>query len=134
MNGLATARATGRDGGGWTRPAVRGSARWVAHDGLVFRILCEAGEADYRRLARVFDAAERSFEPLSRADRGRILEDRLRIVEARAGEDLASLLERSESVWDVEEAAAANGVDPATPLRAGDLVKIARRERYESSR
>lgn len=134
VNGLGTARATGRDPGGWGREPIRGSARWVTHHGWVYRILCESSDEGYASLAEEFDAAERSFRPLTPADRERILENRLRIVAAQAGETLPVLLERTGSIWDVTQAAAANGVDSSTVFEAGDLVKITRREPFASAR
>ena len=134
VNGLDTAHATGRDPGGWGRDPIRGSARWIAHHGLVYRILCESSDEGYARFAEEFDAAERSFRLLTPADRERIFEDRLRIVPANAGETLQALVGRTDSVWDVTQAAAANGVETSTVFGAGDLVKITRREPYSLTR
>jgi predicted Zn-dependent protease len=132
VNGLPTARATGRDEGGWGRVPIRASARWIAHQGLVYRILSESTEHDYPLSAYDFDSAERSFRVLTPDDRDRIFEDRLHVAIAIKGETLAELLARTESDWDLEEAAAANGVEASATFGAGDPVKITHRERYSS--
>ena len=134
VNGLPTARATGRDKGGWGREPIRASARWIAHQGLVYRILSESTEHAYPLSAYDFDSAERSFRVLTPDDRERIVEDRLHIAIAMEGETLAELLARTESDWDLEEAAAANGVEASATFSRGDPVKITRRERYSLER
>ncbi|MBW2390372.1 MAG: M48 family metalloprotease [Deltaproteobacteria bacterium] len=133
VNGLRTAHATGGDAGGFGREPIRASARWIAHGGLVYRILSESTESGYALFAKDFAAAERSFRTLSSADRQRILENRLHIETARKGETLAALLERVGSDWDLEEAAAANGIDSSASFGRGDSVKITRKEPFVSS-
>jgi predicted Zn-dependent protease len=132
VNGLATAYATGRVKGGWGREPLRGSARWIAHQDFVYRILSESTEEHYEDAAHDFDSAERSFRVLESADRARILEDRLHIETAMEGETLEQLLVRVGSKWNLEEAAAANGVDSNVAFGRGELVKVTRRERYRA--
>jgi len=134
VNGLATAHATGGDPGGWRRPATRGSARWIAYNGYVYRILSESSDEGYARLEKAFDASQRSFRALSSADRARITEDRLAIERAREDEKLSAVLERAGSSWALAQAAAANGVEPDARFERGDLVKVTRSKRYSEKR
>ncbi len=136
VNGLATARATGHDKGGWrgaTQP-MRASARWIAHQGLIYRIVSESTEHGYSISAKDFDSTERSFRILTPADRQKILEDRLQIEIARANETLSELLARTGSEWDLEEAAAANDIAADSRLSQGDPVKITHRTLYQVER
>lgn len=133
VNDLQTAYATGRDGGGWGgRPAVRASARWIAHDGFVYRIWSESTEEGYAYYADDFDATERSFRVLTPADRERVLEKRLAIATAIEGETMAALLDRIGSDWEPAEAAVANAVALDATFARGDQVKVTRRVQYSS--
>ena len=58
----------------------------------------------------------------------RIAATRLRLVEARGGEDLAGLCRRSHSSWNPLRTAVYNGLDSSHRFAGGELVKIARRE------
>ena len=132
VNGLETAYATGGVKRRWGKPSIRASARWIAFDGYVYRILSESTDSGYARFAEDFDAAERSLRALALADREQIFERRLRIVEARDGEALSALLDRVGSTWDAAQAAAANGIETSHRFAAGELVKVTRREAYSS--
>lgn len=134
VNGLDTAYATGGEKGGWGREPFRASSRWIAHEGLVYQVLSQSTPEGYGQAADEFVATERSFRPLAPADRQRIFEDRLRIVEAEQDESLKDLLARVESPWPLAEAAAANDVDEQATFDAGEQVKITRREVYSRSR
>ena len=61
-----------------------------------------------------------------------IKENRLRVVEARGGEDIAQLIERTGCTWTPEQSAVANSIEVDTPLTAGQLIKISRPETYRS--
>ena len=57
----------------------------------------------------------------------------MRVVEARSGETLGQLSERSGNRWDLNETAVANSLFIGESLEAGQLVKIARREQYRGA-
>ena len=68
-----------------------------------------------------------------RAKRSGIKEMRLRIVTAKAGETLSQLSVRENNALKMEYTAAINGIDADKPLRAGQLIKIARLKPYSGS-
>jgi predicted Zn-dependent protease len=72
----------------------------------------------------------RSFRPLREEERKSIQGLRLRLVEAREGEDLDSLTRRSGSPWPVQRTAVLNGVFVDARFREGELVKIVLAEPY----
>ena len=47
------------------------------------------------------------------------------MVRANAGESLAALASRSGNVWQIEQAALANGVEAGATLAAGQRIKLA---------
>ena len=55
---------------------------------------------------------------------------RVRVVEAREGESLAQLGERTGNRWSPEYTALINDLEVDAKMEAGELVKIARREQY----
>jgi hypothetical protein len=59
-------------------------------------------------------------------------EQRLRIVAARAGESLEQLAARTRSSWKAQEIAVANALTPGVRLQAGQLVKVAIAEPYQT--
>ena len=73
-------------------------------------------------------ATTRSFRPITREQAARIAATRLRLVEARGGEDLAGLCRRTHSSWNPLRTAVYNGLDSNHRFGGGELVKIARRE------
>jgi hypothetical protein len=54
-----------------------------------------------------------------------VRENRLHIVEARAGEDLAALSRRTENEWDLQTTAVMNDIFATASLADGELLKIA---------
>jgi predicted Zn-dependent protease len=67
----------------------------------------------------------RSFRPLDEAERSSIVETSLALVQARAGESLDRLAERTGSAWDARTLAVQNGVFVDHRFRGGEAVKIA---------
>ena len=74
----------------------------------------------------------RSFRPLSEEERRSIHGMQLRLVNARAGEDLVVLGQRSGNAWDPTSTAVYNGLLSDHRFQGGELVKIARVEAYTS--
>ncbi len=106
------------------------SLTWIAHKGLVFQIIQACPLDQYENYSSIFSEIVQSFRPLTSAEQARITIARLRLVQAREKETLAQILLRTESVWNVEQTAVANGLARDVTFRKGQLVKIAKRERY----
>lgn len=79
-------------------------------------------------------AVARSFRPLSPQDRSSVSATRLRVVEARTGEDIAALGRRTANSWDPSTTAVYNGVFANHRFEGGELVKTARVEPYTPGR
>lgn len=107
-----------------------GQFTWVAHGGLVYLIAGVSPAAVFDANEPLFDATGRSFHPLTREERTEIRENRLRVRQARQGESLEQLLERTGSVWTPEEAALANGIEVDAALRGEMPIKLAIPEPY----
>ena len=103
---------------------------WIAHRGIVYRILglCPTPRlAGYRGL---FNDAVSSFRALTPVDTARLRETRLRVVAAKAGERPADIARRTGSSWSANEISVANGLAAEGLLAAGQMVKIAISEPY----
>jgi predicted Zn-dependent protease len=72
----------------------------------------------------------RSFRPLTEEQRKSIEVTRLSLVEARAGEDLVALGQRTGNSWEPSRTAVLNGIFTNHRFEGGELVKIARVEPY----
>jgi predicted Zn-dependent protease len=75
----------------------------------------------------------RSFRPLEPEERDSIVSTHLAMVEARSGESLERLIQRTGSSWDVREVALHNAIFIDHRFRGGETVKIARSTPYRSS-
>jgi predicted Zn-dependent protease len=71
-----------------------------------------------------------SLRPLTDVERGAVTGKRLRIVAARPGERLENLGARSGNVWPPAYTALVNGLKVDADLSEGQLLKIAREERW----
>jgi predicted Zn-dependent protease len=103
---------------------------WVAYGGTIYRITGITVSASSAKYAGVFRSVARSFRPLTPHERDSIRETRLRIVEARSGEGLREISDRTGNRWNVQETAVMNDVFADAPLREAQLVKVAVSERY----
>jgi len=113
-----------------TRDGERVALTWVAHRKRILRV---AGIARLRTWDRHGPALERSassLRPLRPADRERILESRLQIRAARAGETVTQVLARGGGTWNAARTAMANGTTVDTRLDAGWPVKVPVARRY----
>lgn len=98
---------------------------WIAHPQGTFRLTGMTPPAAWRAYGPAFEAVAQSLRPLTSAERSGITGLRLAVVQARAGETLAQLGQRTGNRWSLEETAVANAIRPDARLAAGDLVKIA---------
>jgi len=130
VNGLPAARLAGRFR--TSRDTIVLELTWIAHGGYVFRVTGGSTPARFDAVRGALETATGSFRPLTDADRAGITEERLRVVQARAGETVAALAARTRSAWKPERIAAANDVDPGATLEAGFPVKVAMTQRYRS--
>jgi predicted Zn-dependent protease len=73
-------------------------------------------------------ATARSFRPLTEEERRQVTATRLRVAQARGGESIAELSERTQNVWSIQETAVYNALFADHRFRGGETVKIARRE------
>jgi len=73
----------------------------------------------------------RSFMPISPEHRAAIRTNILRVVMARAGEDLVALCARTDNAWSAADTALINGKLGNETLEAGELMKILRSEPYK---
>lgn len=101
------------------------SLTWVAHPSGTFRLTGMTSPPAWRYYAPVFDAVTRSLRALSSAERRGITGLRLAIAQARGGETLAQLGERTGNRWSLDETAVANALSRDARLESGRLVKIA---------
>jgi predicted Zn-dependent protease len=116
----------------WTpQGAMAGQLTWIAHGGSVYRLSASAPSSVAARFFGRGRAMARSFRPISDAERAEVHAERLRIAEARAGEDLATLSRRAGNAWDPARTAVLNGLLPGAALESGQLLKIVVSEPYE---
>ena len=127
INGLPAARAVVPADG-----KAHIEITWIAHGGVIFQLAAVASTEQFKTFQPVFDAVAGSFRPLSAHERAGIMEKRIRLITARKGETIEALAARAHSAWKTEEVAVVNGLVAATPLREGQVLKVAVEERYES--
>lgn len=72
----------------------------------------------------------RSFRPLTPEERESIRQLSLRVVQARADEDLVAMSRRTGNDWGPQRTAVLNGISANVRFRGGELLKIARSEPY----
>ncbi len=103
---------------------------FIPYRGSTWRITgFSRSSAAKRNLAHTLNTT-RSFRPLSEAQKKSIEATRLVLVEARAGEDLAALGDRTGNTWDPSQTAVLNGLFVNHRFETGERVKIARTEPY----
>ncbi len=106
------------------RRGTRFVMTWIAHRGLIYRVLVSAPKAEFESRRRLLEKVAVTFRPLRESDQERIRQHRLVVVRARLGEDLAALVERVGGTWSVEQTAVANGLDASALLAPGQRVKL----------
>lgn len=109
---------------------MAGQITWIAHQGMLYRLSAAAPAPVADRYFGRARAMARSFRAITPDERAAIHALRLRVVPARAGEDLAALSRRAGNAWDPARTAVLNGLVPGARLEGGELVKIVVSEPY----
>jgi predicted Zn-dependent protease len=117
-----------------TRSGQRVVLTWIAHRKRIFRVTAIARVRDWSRYGETLEQAGNTFRPLRPADRERLVESRLRIRPAGAGETVAQVLARGGSTWNAAQVAVANGPTVDAKLQTGWPVKVPVSQRYDASR
>ena len=107
---------------------------WIAHGGIVYRILGICPTPRFAGYQHLFDDTVSSFRAMTSADTVQLRETRLRLVAARAGERPADVARRTGSIWSANEIAVANALAADGRLAAGQMVKVAISEPYQGRR
>lgn len=122
----------------WTRVGVRTSdgdigldLTWIAHRGLVYQIMGMSPMESFKDYAESLKGIAWSFRPLSKAERAKIKEARLRVARARGGETLEGLIKRLNAAWTPAEAAVANATEQNARLKKDQLIKVPILEPYK---
>jgi predicted Zn-dependent protease len=101
---------------------------WVTINDLTYGLI-GAGVDRYKENLR---KTVLSLRPLTSEERNSITGIRLRIAEAKSGETLAELSKRTDNVWEADYTAMINNIPEETILEKGQLIKIAKEEKYVS--
>jgi predicted Zn-dependent protease len=117
-----------------TRNGHRAVLTWIAYRQRVFRVTGLTRIRDWSRYGKVLDRTAGTFRPLLPADRERMVESRLRMRLARAGETVAEVLARGGGTWNAAQMAVANGTTVDAKLQPGWPVKVPVSQRYDASR
>ena len=104
---------------------------WIASDGLVYQILGVATDDLFNAVWPQIEATIASFHALSDTELAAVKENRLRVSNVLPGEDLATLIARSDSQWSKEQTEVANALEGDYVLERGALIKLALPEVYE---
>jgi predicted Zn-dependent protease len=104
---------------------------WIEHPKGVMRIAGATPVSLFTSYVQSFGATAASFRALRNQERADITELRLRTAAARSRESLASLAQRSNDRWSLEETAIVNGLQTGAALAQGQLIKIAVEQRYQ---
>jgi predicted Zn-dependent protease len=99
---------------------------------LIYQVTGVCKNRNYDRYQTPFIDVALSMRSLTATERASIDEERLRIVEARADESVADLVDRTEALWNVEQTAVANALDADAPLGEGQRIKVPIAQRYEA--
>jgi len=113
-------------GGGWIPIAIT----WVARYGMVYRFTAIAAPGALQRYEGAYANLMRSFKSLTPQQKKSVFENRVHIVEAREGESLTALSQRSNNEWDIQTTAVFNDLFANEPLSDGEAVKVSRSYRY----
>jgi predicted Zn-dependent protease len=125
---LRAARVEGRDRS--ARTVYRATVHWIAYRGLVYQVIGAAPERTFDLFRAELEEVAQSFRPLEETNRTRVVEARLRVIDAEPGDELAALIERRPGAWNLAAAAAANALPEEALFDSPRPVKVALWERY----
>ena len=122
LNDMPAYRVEADSSGGGV--ATSSEVTWFAYNGLIYELSVVARHGAVARYFGRGRSTARSFRPLTPEERQSVMERRLHIVEAREGETLRDLSERSGNVIDFSATAVLNNLSVKARLPAGFLVKV----------
>lgn len=99
---------------------------WFRLDSITF----QAVGMSYLSKADTISMIHESIRKLSNQERNSLKTQKIKIVEAKAGERLVELVNRTENVLDIEFVAIINGIESEYELKEGQLIKIVVEEPY----
>jgi predicted Zn-dependent protease len=117
-----------REGG--SRGHVAATVTLIPYRGATWQVTGVAPSMAAPRYEGRILSTTRSFRPLTESERTSVKVSRLRIVEARPGESLQELSQRTGNGWDVSLTAVENGIFTNHRFKGGEKVKIALVEAY----
>jgi predicted Zn-dependent protease len=118
-------RQSGRGG------SLVGSATLFPYRGATWRITGLSPSSSFGKYSGRIHSTVRSFRPLTAEQRASLRAERLRLATARVGEDVVALSRRTDNAWDPGRTAVSNAVFVNHRFEGGEMVKIARVERYQ---
>ncbi len=129
VNGLRAVTGVAQASNGGAE--VYAGVTWIAKDGLIYQLLGACPADRWSEHRRTFEAAAGSFRAPTDQELRNVVESRLRLVEARGGEALTAIAKRGGNNWSPARVAAANAMKTSDKPRAGEPIKISKRERYQ---
>jgi predicted Zn-dependent protease len=103
---------------------------FIPYHGATWRITGSTPASQAKNYLGRTLATARSFRPLTEEERHSLYATHMQVVEARRGEDLPSLGERTENAWNPTSTAIHNGVFTDHRYDGGEMVKVAVSEPY----
>jgi len=135
--GLEPAESRAFDIGGWPAHVLRYDDNSGGETVSLFYLFTRASAQTFQMVAISREAFQQqlrdtvfSLRPLSAADKERVAALRLRLAAPAAGETLDSFSVRVGNRWSPDMFRAVNGLQPQASLKAGQVVKVGRVERY----
>ena len=103
---------------------------WILHQGSMYQITAIGPEKRSSTYLPMLLASSDSFDSITRADRAKIRESRIRLFTVVGGESVADVVRRAGSEDKLELVAVINGIRVSDSLEAGRLLKIPVLESY----
>jgi predicted Zn-dependent protease len=130
INGLPAAQVTLQTRASGTVLMV--DLTWITHHNVVYQMAGVTPVATYDTYRESLLDITESFRPLDVSEFAGLRVSRIRTVDARDGESLERLLDRSNSGWGLAQTAIANAMKADVPLRADQPIKVAVNQPFDS--
>jgi predicted Zn-dependent protease len=130
INGLPAAQVTLQTRASGTVLMV--DITWITHHNVVYQMAGVTPVATYDTYRESLLDITESFRPLDVSEFAGLRVSRIRTVDARDGESLERLLDRSNSGWGLAQTAIANAMQADAPLRADQPVKVAVNQSFDN--